>query len=126
MSRKTLLISFALCALVAPARAATIPIVTVEAYHYLPGDVRDGTTLTITQGELLQFLNLDTIGGFHTITSGDTDAHGTPLFDSGVLTAPGSRSEVTGTDKLPPGTYLFYCSSHGASAMSGRLEVTGN
>jgi len=125
MVRSALVLSLVLCAQIVPAHAVTVPVVAVEAYHYLPGDTRDGTALTITQGEHLQFVNLDAVGSFHTLTAADS-VDGVPLFDSGELTPPGAHSEVIGTAKLLPGSYLFYCSSHGAAAMSGRLDVVAS
>lgn len=127
MLRLKLLLAFAGCSfLPLPARAApTVPVVLTAAYHYLPGDVRMSVDLTISTGQTLRLVNVDPVGGFHTLTAEDVDAQGRPIFDTGdVPVAPGSVADVVGTEKLISGrTYGFYCTVHGASAMEGRLTV---
>jgi plastocyanin len=114
-----------LAAAAVPARAQTpdVPLILTQAYQYVPGDVEDPElALKINQGETLKFLNLDWVGGFHTITAEDVDRQGTPVFDTGVQ-APGALADVAGTGALKPGTYRFYCAVHGALVMEGALTV---
>ena len=136
MVRSRLCVALAICCILPstaraslphPVRAAdpAVPIVVTSAYHYLPGDVRMTVDLTISSGQTLRLVNVDPVGGFHTLTAEDVDAQGHPLFDTGAEpVAPGSTAEVTGTASLAPGaSYGFYCTVHGAAAMEGRLTV---
>jgi FtsP/CotA-like multicopper oxidase with cupredoxin domain/plastocyanin len=80
----------------------------------------DTKVVVITQGTALTFVNLDEIA--HTVTSVGRTADGSPLFNANAL--PGTTAPVTGTDKLAPGTYAFYCQYH--PNMQGTLIVEGN
>lgn len=110
-----------------PARAQTagLPLVVAEAYRYFPGDAHNTSLdLVVARNQTLKFLNVDPVGGFHTITAEDVDRQGTPIFDSGLQpVAPGSLVDVLGTAALAAGTYYFYCAVHGALAMEGKLTV---
>lgn len=68
----------------------------------------------------LTFGNTDQMA--HDVTSRARGADGKPLFRA-TVTATGATSTVAGSDKLPAGTYDFYCSLH--PNMTGTLHVAG-
>ncbi|HVS68325.1 MAG TPA: multicopper oxidase domain-containing protein [Mycobacteriales bacterium] len=73
----------------------------------------------MTTGSTLTFVNLDELA--HTVTSVARKPDGTPLFNGNAL--PGKTVQVEGADKLPAGTYQFYCQFH--PNMTGTLIVEG-
>jgi plastocyanin len=80
--------------------------------------------VTIKHGQLLAFRNLDEFAD-HNVTALGRDASGRPLFKSenaGGNVTSGSDVIVAGAEKLPPGSYNFYCSIH--PNMTGTLTVT--
>jgi FtsP/CotA-like multicopper oxidase with cupredoxin domain len=73
----------------------------------------------MTTGGSLTFVNLDQLA--HTVTSVARKPDGSPLFNGNAL--PGKTVQVQGVDKLPAGTYQFYCQFH--PNMTGQLIVEG-
>ncbi|HVV77635.1 MAG TPA: multicopper oxidase domain-containing protein [Mycobacteriales bacterium] len=73
----------------------------------------------MTTGSSLTFVNLDELA--HTVTSVARKPDGTPLFNGNAL--PGKTVQVQGANKLPAGTYQFYCQFH--PNMTGTLIVEG-
>ena len=77
------------------------------------------TRIVITrQGSPLAFQNLDV--AVHDVTARKLGPAGQPLFQS-QRTGTGQGTIISGADKLPPGTYGFYCSIH--PSMTGQIEV---
>ena len=125
MIRRTFVVVAALATLVSPppARASTTTfVVSAAALHYLPGDADStyATPLQVTQGSQLLFAPADVLGN-HSVTAEQTDANGTPIFDSGGIIGAGQTAQVVGVDALPPGTYRFYCYAH--FEMHGVLQI---
>jgi plastocyanin len=77
-------------------------------------------SVTIAQGELLQFTNLDSL--VHDVTAKQKGANGKPLFASDQIGG-GRTAPVTGAQTLTAGSYEFICSIH--PNMVGTLTVTG-
>jgi len=107
----------------APAAAATSTVASpIQAF------VPD--TITITQGDSLQYVNIDVSGvardGLHDLTSTSRvpGPNGTlvPRFASASV-QPGNVTAVVGVEALPAGTWFFYCTQH--EQMRGTLKVTG-
>jgi FtsP/CotA-like multicopper oxidase with cupredoxin domain len=73
----------------------------------------------MTTGSSLTFINLDQLA--HTVTSVARKPDGSPLFNGNAL--PGKTAKVAGAEKLPAGTYQFYCQFH--PNMTGQLIVEG-
>ena len=75
--------------------------------------------VTIDQGELLTFQNLDVTE--HNVTARQRDGQGQPLFASATIG--GNReAEVEGARSLVTGDYGFFCTVH--PDMTGTLTVT--
>ncbi|HVT63867.1 MAG TPA: multicopper oxidase domain-containing protein [Mycobacteriales bacterium] len=87
-----------------------------------PGGASTGyyTRISVmTTGSSLTFINLDQLA--HTVTSVARKPDGSPLFNGNAL--PGKTAKVEGVEKLPAGTYQFYCQFH--PNMTGELIVEG-
>lgn len=107
--------------LVGPGAEAQQGAVVGVGISFIPGDNDLGTrTLILPQGSKLEFVNAESFGIPHTLTSG---APSSPngLFNSGH-TAAGSTRNVAGVSSLGPGTYAFYCVVHPFD-MHGTLEI---
>jgi plastocyanin len=102
--------------LVGPGAQAQQGAVVAVGFEYIPGDQDlPAQTLVLPQGSKLEFVNAESFGVPHSLTS---VAPG--LFNSGTI-ATGSRN-VAGVPALAPGTYPFYCLVHPFD-MSGRLQI---
>ncbi len=88
-----------------------------------PVDRYVATEVTIAPGERLTFANRDLLPP-HNVTSKDNDASNVPLFSSATIGA-GDTAPVSGTEKLGPGSYAFYCTIH-PTQMNGTLTVAGD
>lgn len=111
--RRTVVIALALAGLTgaaAPARAADIAVIAAAGYQYIPADDGFGVALEIDQGTTLYFVNTDPAGP-HTVT-GEPDETGAPSFDTPDQLNFGSFAEVARVDRLEPGTYAFFCTTH--------------
>jgi plastocyanin len=84
-------------------------------YH----DAYERTKLTINQGQIVSFENLDT--DWHTVTAKANGPDRKPLFAS-PTTETAKTTTVNGTQYLRAGTYRFYCIFH--TWMTGTLTVT--
>lgn len=84
-------------------------------------DVQGAPPVAIDQGNDFEFINLDeaAVGNGHKIISFKRK-NGRPLFNSKLLSRPGSSSLVI-TSHLKPGVYTYFCPVH--SGMLGRLEI---
>jgi plastocyanin len=111
------------------------PGVVMAGSRFLPGDsclLREGGTcvrltepVTVARGSSLKATNLDLPR--HDIRSDALDPKtNRPRFSSALL-AFGATGEVTGVDRLEPGSYSYYCSLHPPAAdgtgMRGVLRV---
>ena len=114
-------------ALAVPASAEPLPAGVVNVVAPPQGSAVGYATPSVlsTAGTSLSFLNLDTTT--HDVTSRKTRTivvkrkkRTVPLF-SAPITPGGAVSVIPGTDKLPAGTYDFYCSLH--PGMTGSLTV---
>lgn len=76
-------------------------------------------TVTVFQGQALDFVNLDPTGP-HDLVSVKRGPDFKRLFSSASVPF-GEIAPVVGVEKLPAGTYGFVCSIHGA--MQGQLSV---
>lgn len=83
----------------------TIHNINIQNMAYSP------SSITITQGDILIWTNLDSVG--HTVTADGS----TPLFNSGTLTN-GQTYTLTG---LSAGTYTYHCQPH--PSMTGTIIV---
>ncbi|MBW3536869.1 MAG: cupredoxin domain-containing protein [Actinobacteria bacterium] len=72
-------------------------------FRYQPAE------MTLTQGDPLEFTNLDVAR--HDVTARDAGPDGLPLFASETI-GTGMTSAVEGLDDLPPGVYDFTCTLH--------------
>ncbi|MEA2155184.1 MAG: Copper binding protein plastocyanin/azurin family, partial [Solirubrobacteraceae bacterium] len=81
------------------------------------------TDITIAPGEALTFASHDGLVQ-HNVTAKDNGPDGKPLFSSATIGG-GDTAPVTGSDKLGPGTYAFYCTIHPVQ-MNGTLTVSGD
>lgn len=84
------------------------------------------SSFTITGGQVAQFHNATTGGGFYAIGHNVTASGsfgGRPLFQSTTVDS-GQTAAVNGTQYLAPGDYTFFCTIHGPS-MSATLHVVG-
>jgi len=79
-------------------------------------------SFTIDQGTVATFDNLDPGSSQHDVTAAKNGKGNQPLFRSATINA--GQTPVTGTDRLAPGTYHFFCSVH-PTEMSGELVVIG-
>jgi plastocyanin len=79
-------------------------------------------SFTIDQGTVATFDNLDPGSSQHDVTAAKNGKGNQPLFRSATINA--GQTPVTGTDRLTPGTYHFFCSVH-PTEMSGNLVVIG-
>jgi plastocyanin len=79
------------------------------------------STVTMVQGELLEFVNQNRWGTPHNVTSDDLAPNGRPIFGTPMTTIWGT-APVLDAEKLPPGTYGFHCTIH-AWLMTGTLIV---
>lgn len=81
--------------------------------------------ISIIQGERLSFTNLDP--AVHDVTIAATDEDGHEIFRSEQITASESArraaTPVDNVDRLPAGTYNFFCSVHNSGTMRGTLTV---
>ena len=105
-------------------RASSAPtsfVVVAEYFSYVPGGTNQPVELTITQGSSLTLVNIDPIGGEHSLTADDFSGDD-PLFDSDLIDNPG-QTPVVGVEKLPPGNYGFHCQIHWYVPMQGMLHV---
>jgi glucose/arabinose dehydrogenase/plastocyanin len=75
------------------------------------------TSVTLTKGSKLTFVNLDAVA--HNVASVDLDKDGQRLFASS--NAASGTTPVEGTERLDKGTYKFLCTVH--PSMTGTLEV---
>ena len=76
-------------------------------------------SFTIDQGTVATFQNADPGAAPHDVTA-VSKAHGKPLFSSATINL--GQTPVTGTDRLAPGTYQFFCAVH-PTQMFGQLVV---
>jgi plastocyanin len=80
---------------------------TAHRLHFVP------TTVSVEQGDSVQFLNSDPYGNIegpgHTVT--ERRSNGRPRFDTGVVPV-GVLADVRGVSVLPAGRYAFYCRIH--------------
>ena len=76
------------------------------------------TEVTLAEGELLEFTNLDVAR--HDVVALNVDAHGEPLFSTELIGA-GQSVPVEKVEKLPAGVYEFTCTLH--PQMLGTLFV---
>lgn len=107
-------------ALGVPASGAEPAQVRTFGSTYLPGDDKLPLELTVSQGQRLQYQNLDTVS--HDIHSSVSN-NGIPLFASEATSLFDRRFvEVERVASLPPGSYGFYCTHH--PSMTGTLHVT--
>ena len=86
--------------------------IVAAAFEYLPAEV------TLTQGDLLEFTNLDVAP--HDVMALDDGPDGKPLFSSNTISA-GNTVPVERVDKLRPGVYDFTCTLH--PSMLGTLFI---
>lgn len=122
----TSLIAVALAATAAPARAQnTVAVLSAVALRYTPG-AADGSTgsFQVLQGATLLFANLDPLGN-HTVISDSFDENGHELFTTDDQVGFGLTGEVRGVEKLPVGSYGFYCTTH-YPVMFGTMEIVPN
>jgi plastocyanin len=123
---RLLVAAAALASLAAPSHATSVPasfVVVTEYYSFVPGDTaRPTIDLTITRGSSLTLVNIDPVGGLHSMTAEALKPDGKPLFDSAVIDNPG-QTAVHGVESLAPGTYRFHCSVHRFVPMQGVMQV---
>ena len=79
-------------------------------------------SFTIDQGTVATLENLDPGSSQHDVTAVKNGKGNQPLFRSATINA--GQTPVSGTDRLAPGTYHFFCSVH-PTEMSGDLVVIG-
>ena len=113
MIRRALAAAVATLALAAPAASADEQIAAGPGAQYVT------TSVTIDQGERLDFRNLDTTG--HDVTARLPGLDGKPLFRTPII-GTGATAFVDGSQYLTTGSYDFFCSIH--PFMTGTLEVT--
>lgn len=126
--RRTLVLAAATLALVgAPLRAPAVlsPVVVATYFQYIPGQT--GGPVEVLEGQGLLFAHEDWFATqiftpWHDITSVDKHPTGVPYFETAIIGF-GDVAPVEGVEDLAPGTYAFYCGSHGADLMSGTLIV---
>lgn len=112
----------------ADAGPAEVRAVLMEWGSFLPGDTDyPELPLEVPQGSRLLFANVDYVMGaqgwgahslVEEVPAGELRQ---PRFASEQL-EPGSSGEVVGIAALEPGSYDFYCSTHGNS-MRGTLRI---
>jgi plastocyanin len=79
-------------------------------------------SFTIDEGTVATFQNLDPGVAPHDVTAEETKG-GKPLFSSAQINL--GETPVVGTDRLPAGTYRFFCTVH-PTQMSAELVVVGS
>ena len=105
--------------LVAPAANAS-PVVTLVTSSQTTNTF-DPSTVTMVQGEVLEFVNQNRWGTPHNVTADDLGPDGRPIFGTPMTTIWGT-SPVLDAQNLAPGTYGFHCTIH-PPIMTGTLIV---
>ncbi len=93
--------------------------VAIVAFNYLPGQAGElgqvpqvALPVMMAAGDGVTGMNLDLVGGTHTITSDEIDSlTGLPLFDSSFIAFMQSVP-VAGVAALSPGMHSFHCTLH--------------
>ena len=85
-------------------------------FTYLPDEV------TVVQGEVLEFTNLDV--AFHDVVALRNGADGKPAFATDLLST-GETSVIEDLEKLPAGVYDFTCTLHPSMLGTLFLEEAG-
>jgi plastocyanin len=115
----------AIVASVPSARATPAPVVVASYFQFVPGATPD--PVQVVQGTPLYFSHQDPVAQiaftpWHDLVSFARDEDDEPLFASPLLGF-NETAQVAGVEGLAPGSYPFYCASHGADLMRGELVV---
>jgi plastocyanin len=113
----TLAVSGAVALGATPAYAASEPITTTTLCCAF-----GKTAFTIDEGTVATFKNSDPGTSPHDVTS-IVRQGAKPLFASAIIGL--GEAPVNGTERLGPGSYRFYCTTH-PTQMAGQLAVVGS